>query len=408
VLGNHLKQGLLCQTLERLPQWSPPPAIAIHQRGFAYGETWFQLESQNQAAKFVFDLIAGAGFWGVLCLCHNEYYTAIYNKYTSWIFVIDNLPFQEYIFIVQTGTIFDIKKYSINDGPGIRTTVFFSGCPLSCLWCHNPESISLAPELLYRKGRCLMCGACVEVCPEGAISRETNVSKSRETFDSVITDQDKCIRCQTCISVCYSGARQFSGREVTVREVMAQVEREIPFYDESGGGVTFSGGEPLMQPGFLSALLRACREQEIHTVVDTSGFANWNILEQIRQDVDLFLYDLKHMDSARHREASGVPNELILSNLRTLSERGHKIVVRVPLIPGINDDKENLHASGKFLASLPKLKSVELIGYHNIAQAKYEALSREYKLADTKPPTEEAMAGAATVLRSYKLQVTIR
>ena len=150
-----------------------------------------------------------------------------------------------YNLAVQSGTIFDIKKYSINDGPGIRTTVFFSGCPLSCLWCHNPESIRSDPELLYRESRCLMCGACIENCPEGAISINSNTS--------VITDRQKCVRCQTCIATCYSGARQFSGHEATVNEVMEQVKREIPFYDESGGGVTFSGGEPLMQPKFLAS-----------------------------------------------------------------------------------------------------------------------------------------------------------
>ena len=229
-----------------------------------------------------------------------------------------------------------------------------------------------------------------------------------DRFASVITDRAICTCCETCISACYSGARQFSGRKITIGEVMKQVKREIPFYDESGGGVTFSGGEPLMQPGFLSALLRACREQEIHTVVDTSGFANWNIIEQIRQDVDLFLYDLKHMNSARHREVTGVPNEMILENLRKLAERGHKILVRIPLIPGINDDQENLVESGKFLASLPKLEGVELMAYHNIAQAKYEALSREYKLANTKPPTEDAMLHAMEILRSYDLSVTVR
>jgi pyruvate formate lyase activating enzyme len=318
-----------------------------------------------------------------------------------------------YNLIMQSGTIFDIKKYSINDGPGIRTTVFFCGCPLSCLWCHNPESISLVPELLYREGRCLMCGACVETCPEEAISMESNIfrrltDEGRETLESVVTDRAICTRCEICISACYSGARQFSGHEVTVTEVMAQVKREIPFYDESGGGVTFSGGEPLMQPGFLSALLRACREQEIHTVVDTSGFANWSVFEQIRRDVDLFLYDLKHMDSMRHREVTGVPNEPILSNLRALSEHGHRILVRIPLIPGINDDEQNLCQSGVFLASLPKLEGVELMGYHNIAQAKYEALSRQYKLADTKPPTEGAMLQAAELLRSHNLQVSVR
>jgi len=314
---------------------------------------------------------------------------------------------------VQSGTIFDIKKYSINDGPGIRTTVFFSGCPLSCLWCHNPESQSLTPELLYRAGRCLLCGACVEVCSQGAIQKESNVSRhlkneSQETFESLITDQDKCTRCQTCATVCYSGAREFSGRKMTVQEVMCEVEREIPFYDESRGGVTFSGGEPLMQLTFLSALLKACRKQEIHTVVDTSGFANWNVFEKIREDVDLFLYDLKHMDSTRHREVTGVPNEVILENLRRLSATGAKCIVRIPVIPGINDDEKNLMESGKLLASLLHIEGVELIGYHDIARAKYEALGREYPLNGTKSPAEAEMHHAAELLRSYGLTVVIR
>ncbi len=311
-----------------------------------------------------------------------------------------------------SGMVFDIKKYSINDGPGIRTTVFLSGCPLSCGWCHNPESQSLQPVLLYRANRCLGCGACMEVCPEGAIT-ESNVSRrwtieSWETFDSMTTDRSKCTHCQTCAAACCSGAREFSGKEMSVSQVMAQVEREIPFYDQSGGGVTFSGGEPLMQPGFLSALLKACRKQEIHTVVDTSGFANWQVFEQIRGEVDLFLYDLKLMDSEKHREVTGVGNEVILSNLWKLSERGHRIVVRVPLVPGMNDDEQNLLASGKFLASLPRLESVELMGYHDIAQAKYEALGVEYKLVGLKSPGEEEMRNAAELLRSYGLNVVVR
>ena len=306
-----------------------------------------------------------------------------------------------YIPFVQSGTIFDIKKYSINDGPGIRTTVFFSGCPLACLWCHNPESQSLQPELLYRAGRCLLCGDCIEACPEAAVSLDKSSA-------SIFTDRQKCIRCETCVTTCYSGAREFSGREMTVQDVMVEIERDIPFYDESRGGVTFSGGEPLMQPTFLSAMLKDCRAHEIHTVVDTSGFANWRVFEQIRENVDLFLYDLKHMDSICHREVTGVPNELILENLRRLSAAGAQCIVRIPLIPGINDDERNLIESGRFLASLPNIQSVELMGYHDIAQGKYEALGREYTLIETKPPTEAAMQHAADLLLSKGLTVTIR
>jgi pyruvate formate lyase activating enzyme len=304
---------------------------------------------------------------------------------------------------MESGMVFDIKKYSINDGPGIRTTVFLSGCPLKCQWCHNPESQSLTPELLYRAGRCLGCGECIVTCPEEAIAFVSELGGKK-----IFTNREKCTRCQTCIATCYSGAREFSGKEVTVDEVMSQVVRETPFYDESGGGVTFSGGEPLMQPGFLSALLKACRAQEIRTCVDTSGFANWNVFDQIRGDVDLFLYDLKHMDSEKHREVTGVPNEPILENLRRLSGLGHKVVARLPLIPGINDDEANLVESGKFLASLPQLESVELMGYHDLAQAKYEALGMEYKLVGLKGPEEEEMRNAAEVLRSYGLNVVIR
>jgi pyruvate formate lyase activating enzyme len=239
------------------------------------------------------------------------------------------------------------------------------------------------------------------VCPQGAIS----LSES-STF--IITDRRKCIHCKTCMTTCYSGAREFSGREMTLQEVMVNIEREIPFYDESHGGVTFSGGEPLMQSTFLSALLKACRAQEIHTVVDTSGFANWKVFEQIREDVDLFLYDLKHMDDIRHREVTGVPNDVILENLRRLTASGAKCIVRIPLIPGINDDEKNLVESGKFLAGLAHIQSVELMGYHDIAQAKYEALGREYALTGTKPPQEATMHHAAGVLQSYGLNVVLR
>lgn len=302
---------------------------------------------------------------------------------------------------MQRGTIFDIKKYSIHDGPGIRTTVFFSGCPLACLWCHNPEGQPLEPRLIYRAARCQGCGGCIAICPQDAVTWDP------AHIGRVITDGQKCTCCGDCVDACYAGARELSGYTVTVDEVMVQVRREIPFYDQSGGGVTFSGGEPLMQLDFLAALLRACRKEEIHSAVDTSGFADWQDFERIRADVNLFLYDLKHMDSERHSAVTGVPNEIILDNLRRLSAAGARCLVRIPLIPGINDDAENLTASACFLASLPALEGVELMGYHDMAQAKYAALGRVYALPGTQPPGAAEMQAAADIFEKNGMQVKV-
>jgi len=293
--------------------------------------------------------------------------------------------------------VFDIKKYSINDGPGIRTTVFLKGCPLDCWWCHNPESKSIKPELMYRANRCALCAECVDDCPLGAISLNGKAS----------TDRSVCDNCGICADVCYNGARELLGREMTVADVMKEIERDVPFFDQSKGGVTFSGGEPLMQRKFLAEVLRACRAHDIHTVVDTSGFASWETFENIRSDVNLFLYDLKSMDDEKHRRYTGVSNALILSNLRRLDEAGACCVVRIPLIPGVNDDEENLVESGKFLASLRNIQSVDLMGYHDIAQGKYEALGMEYRLQETKAPSAEKMQAAAKILEGFGLKVKV-
>lgn len=294
-----------------------------------------------------------------------------------------------------TSTIFDIKRYALHDGPGIRTTAFLKGCPLACGWCHNPESQAPEAELLIRANRCTRCGACVEVCPQGAIRLEA----------TSLTDRVRCTRCGRCAEVCFSGARELVGREITVAALLREVERDTPFHDASGGGVTFSGGEPLLQPEFLAEALRACREREIHTVVDTCGYAPWEAFERLWQDVQLFLYDLKLMDDARHRSATGASNAPILRNLRSLSERGAAIRIRLPLIPGVNDDEENLHRLGAFLASLPRRHPVELLGYHDIAGAKYAALARLYPLADTRPPTPEALEAARRTLEACGAEV---
>jgi pyruvate formate lyase activating enzyme len=311
--------------------------------------------------------------------------------------------------MAQTGIIFDIKKYAINDGPGIRTTVFFQGCPLSCWWCHNPESQSRTPTLMYRANRCVLCGECTLVCPQNGIQifPSPNGRETRSEGNIAITDRSKCDVCGTCAETCYYGAREISGREVTVEEVLAEIERETPFHDQSGGGVTFSGGEPLMQRSFLLALLSACRERDIHTVVDTSGYTTWEALDSIRGFVDLFLYDLKLMESERHIQYTGVSNEPILRNLKLLSEHGNSVYVRIPLIPGVNDDKENLRQFGELLASLPNVTGVELMGYHDIAAAKYEALGMSYRLNGTKPPTAEQKGEAGSILEEYGLKAKI-
>jgi pyruvate formate lyase activating enzyme len=295
-----------------------------------------------------------------------------------------------------TGIVFDIKKFSIHDGPGIRTTVFFKGCPLSCWWCHNPEGQSPAPELVLRESRCIRCGACLEVCAQSAISWDGDV---------VFTDREKCVLSGACVEACYAEAREIVGREMTVAQVMAEIERDVAFYDQSGGGVTFSGGEPLSQPGFLLALLRACNEKGIHTAMDTCGFATWETLDSIRKHVDLFLYDLKLMDEAKHREFTGASNELILRNLQRLSARGHNIFLRVPIIPGINDNAENIRQIGAFAAALPHLKRVDILPYHRAAAEKYHRLNKVYGLPETRPPSDERMAEITQILKGFGLRV---
>jgi pyruvate formate lyase activating enzyme len=289
-----------------------------------------------------------------------------------------------------SGIVFDIRKFSIHDGPGIRTTVFLKGCPLQCAWCHNPESQSAGPELIMHPNRCLRCGACVEACPEDAIRLEAN---------GPVTDLARCEVCGLCTDACFSGARELAGREMTAAQVMGAVERDRPFYDESGGGVTFSGGEPLLQPEFLSELLRACRSLEIHTALDTCGYAPWGVLDRIRRDVDLFLYDVKAIDDDQHRQLTGVSNRVILENLRALSGHGHAIILRVPLIPGINDDDNNIRRTGALACSLPVPVALELLPYHRIGVEKYGRIARQYPLPEVMPPSHERLAEVSNLLR---------
>jgi pyruvate formate lyase activating enzyme len=215
------------------------------------------------------------------------------------------------------------------------------------------------------------------------------------------------VLCGACVEVCYAEAREIAGRDMTVAQVMAEVERDVAFYDESGGGVTFSGGEPLLQPDFLLGLLRACQEREIHTAVDTCGFAAWEAFDTVREQVDLFLYDLKLMDDARHQQFTGVSNELILSNLLALASRGHAITVRVPVVPGINDDDENVCQLGAFVAALDQVDRVDVLPYHHIGSEKYGRLNRVYGLPEARSPSDERMAEIVRTLEGFGLQVRI-
>jgi len=296
------------------------------------------------------------------------------------------------------GIIFDIKRYAIHDGPGIRTTVFLKGCPLNCLWCHNPEGVVNRQQLIWRHERCLGCHNCQEICPEGAISF------SRE---ELIINENQCNLCGDCVAVCHSQALELIGKEMTTAQVMHEVEKDIPFYDESGGGVTFSGGEPLMQPDFLHSLLKACNEKEIHTAVDTCGYVNSNILLRISDDVKLFLYDLKLIDEEKHIQFTGVSNQVILKNLKLLSQQGKKIIVRLPLIPGVNDDEENILATGNFVASLKNVEELNILPYHRAGIEKFKRLNKTKEAFIRHPPTTEEVRSIENTLKQFKLKVHI-
>jgi len=295
-----------------------------------------------------------------------------------------------------TGTVFDIRRYSIHDGPGIRTTVFLKGCALSCWWCHNPESQASRPEVVLHEQRCIRCGACVAACPHGAVAWVDGAP---------LTDRTKCEACGTCTEACYAGAREVAGRTMRVEQVMEAVERDRPFYEESGGGVTLSGGEPLRQPAFTAAVLREAKRRGLHTALDTCGHASWREFERLRQDVDLFLYDLKLVDSERHRRYTGVGSTRILANLRELSRLGHRIVLRVPIVPGITDDPENVAAVCTVAAALPHLAGVDLLPYHSIGAGKYRRLDRTYRLLHTDAPTRWRMDEIGSTMAAAGLPV---
>lgn len=277
--------------------------------------------------------------------------------------------------------LFDIKRYSINDGPGVRVTVFFKGCPLSCKWCHNPESQSFRTEKMYNKSKCIGCASCVEACPEKALA---------VTAGGIQTDFARCVVCGKCAEACPARAMEISGRSYSEEEIMSVVLKETVIMDSSGGGVTFSGGEPLMYPETLRSLLVRCGEEGVHRAVDTSGYAQSSVVESILPHTDLFLYDLKHMDASAHRKWTGVDNALILRNLQLISDHNKEYHIRIPLIDGVNTADDNINATIAFLTSLKHRPAVVgLLPYHSIATKKYEKLGKTYNEEGLSEPSEE-------------------
>jgi pyruvate formate lyase activating enzyme len=295
---------------------------------------------------------------------------------------------------MSSGFVFNIQRYSLHDGPGIRTTVFLKGCPLGCSWCHNPEGISPRKELLVVESRCIVCGECREACPFGDALGGGSVLPTRN---------EPCTYCGECVEACPTGARQMAGREMTIWEVMGEILKDRIFHEESAGGVTFSGGEPLRQPEFLLGLLAACQAQGIHAALDTCGFGCVDHLLAAARLADLVLYDLKLMDDARHREHTGVSNRLILENLKALDQVHQNIWIRVPIVPGVNDDEENLSAIARFAADLHGVRQVNLLPYHATGIQKHRRLGGIYSLSEVKSPSPERMQQAANLFRAAGL-----
>ncbi|MEJ5359513.1 MAG: glycyl-radical enzyme activating protein [Desulfobacterales bacterium] len=273
-----------------------------------------------------------------------------------------------------SGLVFDIRGFSLHDGPGIRTTVFFKGCPLRCLWCCNPESQQAHPETVWIAERCVGCNRCLEVCTLQAIRPSEDGAR--------LIDPARCDGCGRCVPACPGMALQVFGRRVTVAEVLAEAARDALYAEHSGGGLTLSGGEPLGQPEFALELLRRYRTEEkgAHTAIETSGEADWGILETLLPVVDLFLYDLKHVDPAVHRRLTGRGNERVLENARRLAAAGAELVIRIPLVDGMNDDAPALAATADFVASLRSVRRVDLLPYHRLGEPKYRRLGRRYAL----------------------------
>lgn len=278
--------------------------------------------------------------------------------------------------------IFNIQKCSIHDGSGLRTLVFFKGCPLHCKWCANPESQSFGMEIMESPGKCIGCGECMKNCPQQAISL---------TEDGPKIDRKSCVKCFKCTDRCYAGSKYPVGEEYSIEDLYKQIEKDRVFYSIKGGGVTFSGGEPLAQPEYLTEITKVCHERGINVALESCGCGDYEKFKSALPYIDSIFMDIKHIDPEKHKELTGADNKLILSNIKRIAEYGIRITIRTPVIPGLNDDKENILGIARFIGSVPQIKEYELLPYHQFGVNKYTALGKDYELSDVEPPSDEQM-----------------
>ncbi|MBQ1332524.1 MAG: glycyl-radical enzyme activating protein [Lachnospiraceae bacterium] len=314
---------------------------------------------------------------------------------------------------VLTGRLYDIQGFSVQDGPGVRTTAFLKGCPLRCPWCHSPESQAFYKQLSWMSMRCQGVDACdnrcIKACPKEAIElgQTRKDPLTGDEIQMIHVKRDVCDNCGKCEEVCYPNALYITGKDYTVDELVTRLLQDRRFYEKSGGGVTISGGECLCQPEFTTAVFKRLKEEGIHTACDTTGFVQWEILEKTLPYVDLYLYDLKHMDSEKHKAVVGVPNDLILENAKKLAEAGGKMQIRIPTIPMFNNDEDNIRKTAQFIADLgDAVEITQLLPYHNLGVMKYLRISDE-PVAEATPPTEEFMQGLKKIMEEYGIKVTI-